>query len=84
MLSRFEKPGWLEPTIRSDPDGYAVSVPTLAWGVHRMLRNLFADEAQAKGADATAEPSWLVAVTTPAGSRMGRRVRDARARAADR
>jgi len=26
----------------------------LAWGVNRMLRNLFANEEQAKGAEATA------------------------------
>ena len=54
VLSSRERPVWLDPTVRSGPDGYTVSVVTLAWGVHRMLRNLFANEEQAKGAEATA------------------------------
>ncbi len=29
-------------------------IPTLYWGVHRMLRNLFADTAQASGAESLA------------------------------
>jgi hypothetical protein len=54
VLSSRERPILLDPTIRSAPDGYTVHVVTLAWGVHRMLRNLFANEEQAKGAEATA------------------------------
>ena len=54
VLSNRERPVWLDPTVRSGPDGYTVYVVTLAWGVHRMLRNLFANEEQAKGAEATA------------------------------
>ena len=54
VLSSRERPVCLDPTIRSGPDGYTVYVVTLAWGVHRMLRNLFANGEHAKGAEATA------------------------------
>lgn len=53
MLS-LERPGWMSPTVTREPGGYAIHVDTLAWGVTRMLRNLFADGAEADAADATA------------------------------
>jgi hypothetical protein len=54
MLSCYEKAEWLPATIRSQYGGYAISVDALAWGVTRMLRDLFGDEDQARPADATA------------------------------
>ncbi len=54
VMSSNEKPEALDPTITTGPGGYTVSVVTLAWGVHRMLRNLFADEEQATATEATA------------------------------
>jgi hypothetical protein len=54
VMSSYERPDALEPTIESGPDGYTVHVVTLAWGVARMLRDLFADEEQAANAEATA------------------------------
>jgi hypothetical protein len=54
VMSSFDKPEPLDPTIKDGPDGYTISVLTLAWGVHRMLRNLFGDEEQARKAESTA------------------------------
>jgi hypothetical protein len=41
-------------TISEEPASWVVDVNVLAWGVSRMLRILFADEAEADAADATA------------------------------
>jgi hypothetical protein len=54
LMSSYERPHWMSPTVISDPGGYAIHVDTLAWGVTRMLRNLFADTGQANAAEATA------------------------------
>jgi hypothetical protein len=54
LMSSYERPEWLGPTVGSEPGGYVVHVPTLAWGVHRMLRDLLSDPEQADAAEATA------------------------------
>lgn len=54
VLTSFDKPIWLEPTVKTAQDGHTFNVVTLAWGVQRMLRNLFADPMQAQRADSTA------------------------------
>jgi hypothetical protein len=54
LLNARDRPEWLSPTITVAPEADVVSVETLAWGVHEMLRRLFADEAQATAANATA------------------------------
>jgi hypothetical protein len=54
LLSSFERPVWLAPTVRTAADGHTFDVATLAWGVHRLLRNLIADHAQARQAEASA------------------------------
>ena len=61
------RPSWMLPTIvHLQALAYgsielAISVPTLSWGVHRMLHALFADSGQATNADALAKafgPQW--------------------------
>ena len=61
------RPVWAPPTIvHPKPLAYgatelAISVPTLYWGVHRMLHALFADSTHAAKADVLAEafgPQW--------------------------
>lgn len=60
------RPAWARQTIvagraESGADTFAISVPTLYWGVHRMLHSLFADPGHASEADAVAErfgPLW--------------------------
>jgi hypothetical protein len=49
----------MDPTIRhagrlAGRDIYTLFVPTLAWGLHRTLERLFADQAQAMRAEDTA------------------------------
>jgi hypothetical protein len=49
------RPRWLDPTIRhAGGNIYTLFVPSLVWGIHRMLENVFADVTQAERADATA------------------------------
>lgn len=55
LMSSIERPQWIAPTVIADPGGYAIHVDTLAWGVTRMLRNLFADPDQADAAEVTAQ-----------------------------
>ncbi len=61
MEEAKSKPNWLPPTIvhrqrlSCDSVEVAISVPTLYWGVHRMLHNLFSDPNQAAKADALAK-----------------------------
>lgn len=50
-----KQPEALGPTLRHEDDELILSVWSLAWGVHRMLRDLFADDAQVERAHATAE-----------------------------
>jgi len=54
----LERPQWLPPTAYEATSQVGrmllISVPTLYWGTHRMLHNLFADPQQAKQADALA------------------------------
>ena len=54
-MCSYDRPNWASPTVPTAPGGYAIHVDTLAWGVTRMLRNLFADTRQADAAEATAE-----------------------------
>jgi hypothetical protein len=54
-MSTYERPDAVGATVTSGHDGYTVSVVALAWGVHRLFRDLFADEDQATRADATAK-----------------------------
>jgi hypothetical protein len=54
LMSSYERPDSLWPTITTEVGGYAVSVPSLAWGTTRLLRDLFADESEASAAEATA------------------------------
>lgn len=54
-----KRPRWLPPTIVEnstplEPSKIALFIPTLYWGVHRMLRSLFTDAAQVSGAEALA------------------------------
>lgn len=50
-----ELPTWMDPTIRHAGENiYTLFVPTLAWGIHRMLQRLFGDEQQATRAELTA------------------------------
>jgi hypothetical protein len=66
LESSDSRPRWLPPTVsRSDlSDGtveYRLSVPTLYWGLHRMLHSLLSDPLQVSKADAMAESlrsSW--------------------------
>jgi hypothetical protein len=53
-MSSCDRPQWIGPTVTADPGGYAIHVNTLAWGVTRMLRNVFGDADQADAAEATA------------------------------
>lgn len=55
LMSSYGRPDWASPTVTAAPGGYEVHVDTLAWGVTRMLRNLFADTGQADAAEATAK-----------------------------
>lgn len=60
------RPAWALPTITTatsprGADQFTISVPALYWGVHRMLRALFADPTHAARADALAKkfgPLW--------------------------
>jgi hypothetical protein len=60
------KPAWAGSTVTqgqtaSGADRFEISVPALYWGVHRMLRALFADAGQVADADAIAKkfgPVW--------------------------
>jgi hypothetical protein len=54
VMSTYERPEAVGPTVTSGPDGYTVRVVALSWGVQRMLRDLFADEEQGRRAEATA------------------------------
>jgi hypothetical protein len=54
VMSSPERPVWMDATITSEPGGYVVHVSRLAWGVTRMLQNLFADDDEASAAEATA------------------------------
>lgn len=54
LMSSYERPEWLGPTVDNEPGRYVIYVAALAWGVHRMLRDLFADSAEVDAADATA------------------------------
>jgi hypothetical protein len=54
VASTRARPDWLGPTIAMDGAECVISVATLAWGVHELLRTLFGDEAQARRADAVA------------------------------
>lgn len=54
------RPKILPPTVSCQPTSYGsvefkISVPTLYWGIHRMLHNLFSDADQATKADALAK-----------------------------
>lgn len=53
-MSSYPKLEWLSATITEELGGYTIHVDTLAWGVTRMLRDLFADDIQASAAEATA------------------------------
>jgi hypothetical protein len=53
LMSSYVKLDWLSATITIKYGGHAIHVDTLAWGVCRMLRDLFADEVQASAADET-------------------------------
>jgi hypothetical protein len=54
LLSARERPEWVPATIRTEPNADVIAVETLAWGVHEMLRRLFADAAHARAANETA------------------------------
>lgn len=54
LMRSYDRPGWMSPTVTAEPGGYVIHVDTLAWGVSRMLRNLFGDVHQADAAEATA------------------------------
>lgn len=56
----YNRPPWVLPTFVRDvdpkePSKIALFVPALYWGVHRMLRDLFKDQTQARGGEALAE-----------------------------
>ena len=56
----YDRPPWVLPTFVRDvdprePSKIALFVPALHWGVHRMLRDLFKDQTQARGGEALAE-----------------------------
>jgi hypothetical protein len=55
LMASHERPNWLGPTVQRRRGAYIVRVHVLAWGVHRLLRDLFADEEQAEAAEATAQ-----------------------------
>lgn len=55
LMSSYRRPDWTGPTVIAASGGYEVHVDTLAWGVTRMLRDLFADTSQADQAEATAK-----------------------------
>lgn len=48
------RPEILSPTLRHEQNELILSVWTLTWGVHRMLRDVFADEHQVCRGEATA------------------------------
>lgn len=54
LMSSYARPALVLATVTAEYGGYAIYVETLAWGITRMLRDLFADEDQASRADATA------------------------------
>ena len=54
LLSSYERPELLAATVAEEYGGYAIHVETLAWGVTRMLRDLFDEDVQASRADDTA------------------------------
>jgi hypothetical protein len=56
LMSSYAKPNWLAETVTEELlGGYTLAVDTLAWGATRMLRDLFADDAQSFAAEATAK-----------------------------
>lgn len=54
LMGAESRPGWTNATVAAEPGGYVISVVTLAWGVTRLLRNLFADANHADAAETTA------------------------------
>jgi len=55
LMSSRERPAWTGPTIAVADNECTIGVQTLAWGVHEMLRRLFADQPQSQQADASAQ-----------------------------
>ena len=55
LVTARERPAWAGPTVSVENGECLISVCSLAWGVHEMLRRLFGDESQVRQADATAE-----------------------------
>jgi hypothetical protein len=55
LMGTYERPVWVGPTVTTDGSQYTVRVLALAWGLHRLLRDLFADTDQASKAEATAK-----------------------------
>jgi hypothetical protein len=55
LMGTYERPVWVGPTVTTDGSQYTVRVLALAWGLHRLLRDLFADAEQASKAEATAQ-----------------------------
>jgi hypothetical protein len=53
-MSSYEQPALVFATVARQHGAYGIYVESLAWGVTRMLRDLFADDEQASKADATA------------------------------
>lgn len=59
-----KKPTWLSQTIIDTPEYINISVPTVYWGVHRLLHKLFADQEQMKKAN-----EFLKAIDDKSGTR---------------
>jgi hypothetical protein len=55
LMASYERPNWLGPTVERRGGAYVVRVHVLAWGAHRLLRDLFADDEQADAAETTAQ-----------------------------
>lgn len=54
LMGAENRPNYMIATVTAEPGGYVISVVTLAWGVTRLLRNLFADSNHADAAETTA------------------------------
>lgn len=54
LMSSYERPDGLGATVSQEVGGYAVSVPSLAWGTTRLLRGVLGDHTEAPAAEATA------------------------------
>jgi hypothetical protein len=58
LASSPQRPDWIGPTLQLEGEILKGQVVALAWGVHQMLRNLFAEDVQARAAEETMRELW--------------------------